>query len=108
MAKDGHGLSWADVIQNLGRLQMVQVEQDGRRFLLRSEVQGTRGPVFRSPGVAVPPTVQQATQDPADPYPVLGAALLHYIDTYIEYTGLRLYTVSNQSRSWLYMGRNEL
>jgi len=46
---------------------MVEVEQDGKRFLLRSEVQGTCGTVFRAAGVAVPPTVQQATPDPADP-----------------------------------------
>ena len=37
----GHELEWADVIGDLDRLQMVEVEQDGKRFLLRSEVQGT-------------------------------------------------------------------
>ena len=39
---------------------MVEVEQDGKRFLLRSEVQGTCGTVFQAAGVAVPPTVQQS------------------------------------------------
>ena len=39
---------------------MVEVEQDGKRFLLRSEVQGTCGKVFQTVGVALPPTVQQA------------------------------------------------
>ena len=67
LAKDGHDFEWADVIQDLDRLQMVEVEQDGKRFLLRSEVQGTCGTVFRAAGVAVPPTVQQAPTDPADP-----------------------------------------
>jgi hypothetical protein len=57
---DGHDFEWADVIQDLGRLQMVEVEQHGKRFLLRSEVQGTCGTVFRAAGVAVPPTVRQA------------------------------------------------
>jgi hypothetical protein len=33
-------------------LQMVEVEQDGKRFLLRSEVQGTCGKVFQAVGVA--------------------------------------------------------
>ena len=66
LAKDGHDFEWADVIQDLDRLQMVEVEQDGKRFLLRSEVQGSCGTVFRAAGVAVPPTVQQATPDPAD------------------------------------------
>jgi transposase len=41
----GHKLEWADVIQDTDRLQMVTVEQDEKRFLLRSEVQGTCGKV---------------------------------------------------------------
>jgi hypothetical protein len=55
----GHELEWADVIQDLDRLQRIEVEQDGKRFLLRSEVQGTCGKVFQAVGVALPPTVQQ-------------------------------------------------
>ena len=72
LAKDGHDFEWADVIQDLDRLQIVEVEQDGKRFLLRSEVQGTCGTVFKAAGVAVPPTVQQARPDPA-PEPDPGA-----------------------------------
>src|SRR5512135_1971684 len=56
----GHDLEWADVIGDLDRLQMVEVEQDGKRFLLRSEVQGSCGKVFQTARVAIPPTVQQA------------------------------------------------
>jgi transposase len=56
----GHEFEWADVIQDLERLQMVEVEQQGKRFWLRSEVQGTCGKVFQTVGVAVPPTVQRA------------------------------------------------
>ena len=46
---------------NLDRLQVADVDQDGKRFLLRSEVQGTCGQVFQAMGVAVPPTVQQVS-----------------------------------------------
>jgi hypothetical protein len=55
----GHVLEWADVLQDLDRLQYIDVEQDGQRFRLRSQVQGTCGRVFRAVGVALPPTVQQ-------------------------------------------------
>jgi transposase len=55
----GQDLEWADVIQDLERLQITEVEQDGKRFLLRSEAQGTCGAVFQAAGVALPPTVQQ-------------------------------------------------
>jgi transposase len=54
----GHKLEWADVIQDLDRLQSVTVEQDGKQFLLRSEAQGTVGKVFQAAGVALPPTIQ--------------------------------------------------
>jgi hypothetical protein len=57
----GHKLEWADVIQDTDRLEMVTVEQDEKRFLLRSEVQGTCGKVFQAVGVALPPTVQQVS-----------------------------------------------
>ena len=54
----GQYLEWADVIQDLERLQITEVEQDGKRFLLRSEVEGTCGALFQAAGVALPPTVQ--------------------------------------------------
>src|SRR4051794_26938962 len=57
----GHEFEWADVICDLDRLQTIEVEQDGKRFLLRSEVQGTCGRVFQAVGVALPPTVQQVS-----------------------------------------------
>ena len=40
LGKRGHELEWADVIQDLDRLQVVEVEQDGKRFLLRTEAAG--------------------------------------------------------------------
>jgi transposase len=55
----GHEFEWADVICDLDRLQTVEVELDDKRFLLRSEAQGTCGGVFQAAGVAMPPTVQQ-------------------------------------------------
>jgi transposase len=71
LAKRGDEWEWADVIADLDRLQMAEVGQDGKRFLLRSAVQGTCGSVFQAAGVAVPPTVQRVEPPPqsqeADP-----------------------------------------
>jgi hypothetical protein len=64
LAQRGEELEWADVIQDLDRLQTAEVGQDGKRFLLRSEVQGTCGLVFQAAGVAVPPTVQRVATPP--------------------------------------------
>ena len=58
LAAQARDFEWADVIQDLQRLQQVEVEQAGQRYLLRSDLQGTCGPVLRALGVAAPPTVQ--------------------------------------------------
>jgi len=54
-----HDLEWADMIQDLGQLHTTEVQQDGKRFLLRDDAKGTCGTVFQAAGVALPPTVQQ-------------------------------------------------
>jgi len=55
----GHKFEWSDITRDLTSLQYAEVEQDGKRFLLRSEAQGVCGSVFFAVGVALPPTVQQ-------------------------------------------------
>jgi hypothetical protein len=59
LAARGPVPEWADVLADLERLQYVDVEQQGKRFRLRAQLQGTCGRVFRAVGVAVPPTVEQ-------------------------------------------------
>jgi transposase len=55
----GHHLEWADIIRDLNRLKEVDIEQDGKRFRLRSQAKGTCGKVFQAVGVALPPTLRQ-------------------------------------------------
>src|SRR3984957_18215253 len=57
----GDDVELAVVILDVDQLQVVEVDQDGKRFLLRSEAQGTCGPVFQAVGVALPPTVRQVS-----------------------------------------------
>jgi hypothetical protein len=59
LATRGHDFEWADIMRDLERVQHVEVASGGKRYLLRSELQGTAGHVFQSVGVAVPPTVQE-------------------------------------------------
>ena len=58
LRKRGYKFEWAEVMRDLERVQYVEVEQEGKKFLLRSELEGVAGKVFQSVGVAVPPTVQ--------------------------------------------------
>jgi len=55
----GYALEWADVIRDLGRLQEIEIQQDDKRFLLRTDARGTYGKVFQAAGVAMPPTIRQ-------------------------------------------------
>jgi hypothetical protein len=73
LEEQGHEFEWADVIAHLDRLQVVEVEQDGKRFLLRSEAKGTCGAVFQAVGVALPPTVRQVPAAPQSPTATPGA-----------------------------------
>ncbi len=59
----GHEVEWADVLRDLEQLEDVEVEHDGKRFLLRTEAQGSCGKVFQAAGVALPPTVRQLTSE---------------------------------------------
>jgi len=59
LAAGGEKFEWAEILRDLEALQYVEVQHQGKRFLLRSEVQGTCSAVFRAAGVAIPPTVQK-------------------------------------------------
>jgi DDE family transposase len=49
---------WADVLRDLDRLQEIELEQDGKRFCLRTPVTGVAGKVFQAAGIALPPNMR--------------------------------------------------
>jgi transposase len=52
---------WEEIVSDLEALEQRVIEHEGKRFSVRSQVQGSCGWVFRAAGVAIPPTVQQLT-----------------------------------------------
>ncbi len=54
----GHTGSWPAILADLDALTETEVEQDGRRFLLRSAPKPAASLALRAAGVALPPTVQ--------------------------------------------------
>jgi hypothetical protein len=60
-----HSLEWQQILRDLKRLQLCEINARGKRFLLRSEAEGTVGAVCRAVGVALPPTIQavQASEE---------------------------------------------
>jgi hypothetical protein len=55
-------LEWAHIIADLEALEEVEVNHQGKQFLLRSETKGTCGKVFQAMGVALPSTVRQVRE----------------------------------------------
>ncbi|MGH8732311.1 MAG: IS1634 family transposase [Burkholderiales bacterium] len=59
-AAQGFQPEWDDVRRDLDRLQEVEVEQDGKRFVLRTPTTGCAGKLFQTLGVALPPNIRAA------------------------------------------------
>lgn len=59
LQEHGHKFEWQDIINDLDDLEEVEIDQDGKRFFIRSETKGTCGQVLRAVGVAMPPAVRQ-------------------------------------------------
>ena len=59
IANLGHAISWPDILADLDSLTETEVEQDGKRFLLRSAPRPAASLALRAAGVAPPPTVRQ-------------------------------------------------
>jgi hypothetical protein len=57
---------WGALLRELDRLQEIETEQDGKRFLLRTPVTGDVGRVFKAVGIALPPNIREL----APPEPV--------------------------------------
>jgi transposase len=55
----GHVFEWSDMKQDLKALKRVTIEDDGKRFSIRSECKGFCGKVFQAVGVAIPPTIKK-------------------------------------------------
>jgi hypothetical protein len=64
-AARGFQPEWAEVLRDLDRLQEVEVEQDGKRFILRTPTTGCAGKLFQTLGVALPPNIRAAADTPA-------------------------------------------
>jgi hypothetical protein len=58
--------SWPEIIANLDSLTETEVEQDGKRFIIRSAPRAAASLAVRAAGVALPPTIRQAADlDPS-------------------------------------------
>ena len=54
--------AWPDILADLDSLTETAVEQDGKRFFVRSAPRPTASLALRAAGVALPPTVRAAVE----------------------------------------------
>jgi Transposase DDE domain len=67
LAAAGHAFEWADIVQDLERLSETEIEQDGKRYILRNAAPGCAGTVLRTLGIALPPLIRSAQPPPPTP-----------------------------------------
>jgi hypothetical protein len=65
LAEVGLKPEWRELLADLDRLQEIEVEQDGKRFVLRSPVSGVAGKAFQAVGITLPPNIRDAAATPA-------------------------------------------
>ena len=65
LAEAGLAPEWAMFLRELDRLQEIETQQDGKRFILRTPVSGSVGKVFQAVGVALPPNIREVGPAPA-------------------------------------------
>ena len=56
----GRSGSWPEIIADLDSLTETEIEQDGKRFVLRCAPRQAASLALRATGVALPPTVRAA------------------------------------------------
>lgn len=59
LENSGHSFEWADIKQDLKALTETVIEEEGKRFAVRSQCRGVCGKVFQAVGVAIPPTIRE-------------------------------------------------
>jgi transposase len=63
----GYNFEWADICQDLGALQEVEISASSKRLIVRTECKGVCGKVFQAVGVAIPPVIRAADKETAKP-----------------------------------------
>ena len=59
LENSGHDFEWKRVRQDLQALQEITIEENNKKFAVRSECVNTCGKVFQAVGVSVPPSIRE-------------------------------------------------
>jgi len=64
LEEKGWTLEWADMIRDLDNLVEMEVNVDGKGYVIRSDSRGVTGKVAQAVGVALPPTLRPSVPPP--------------------------------------------
>ena len=59
LEEKGLKFEWDEILRDLDSLEEIEIEKEDKRFLLRSDLKGCCGDIFRAVGVAVPPSFRE-------------------------------------------------
>jgi len=54
----GWSFEWADMLRDLDQVQQMEIDLDGKSYILRTETQGTAGKVIQAVGAVLPPMLR--------------------------------------------------
>src|SRR5262249_14512815 len=89
--------SWPEILSDLDALTETTIEQDGKRFVVRSAPRPAASVAIRAIGLALPPTVRHITADGANPHVVPRHTWRRKLRRPINY--LRFGTVEDESQA---------
>ncbi len=58
LTKAGHQFEWSDIKQDLKALKLIEMQEGGNRFMVRTQCKGHCGKILQSLKVALPPTIK--------------------------------------------------
>jgi transposase len=60
LERSGLNYEWYDIKQDLNNLREITLNDGGKEVIVRTEARGVCSSIFRSLGMSLPPTIQQA------------------------------------------------
>ncbi len=59
LEENGYEYEWAEIKQDLSALQETEIEENGKKIIIRSKCLGVCSKIFQAVGVALPPTIRE-------------------------------------------------
>jgi len=59
LEKKERKLEWADIINDIDKIEEIEVTHRSKKFIIRTECSGVAGKVFQAAGISLPPVLRQ-------------------------------------------------